>query len=51
MMDLQEPVAFFPLSMILMMPLFSERVHLPLILVINLGGMFTRAYVIWRCCI
>lgn len=41
MIDLQEPVAFFLLimSIILVTPLLSERVHLPGIIGIILGGM------------
>jgi hypothetical protein len=51
--DLQEPVAFFLLimSIILVTPLLSERVHPPGMIGIILGGMLTRVYVIWRHCI
>jgi Kef-type K+ transport system membrane component KefB len=48
MIDLQEPVAFFLLimSIILVTPLLSERVHLPGIIGIILGGMLIGPHVL-----
>ena len=48
MIDLQEPVAFFLLimSILLVTPLLSERVHLPGIIGIILGGMLIGPHVL-----